>query len=374
MLLASESGLTIDGWRMTPDKQTILIAQTYGDDTPGFSLILFDAHTRELHELWSETDSYLFAYDLAGDGRSTAIITNTSSYREEGGQETITIIDNDQRQASTLGSCPNRRQKSYEDREIDYIFHCRTLVSVPNSNTWLWRDIVGVWQGGLTATPRLLVTHDFFEDSDPPLLFIPTRDWSPDGRYQLLSALRFEGGNRWLLDMETGQSVALENSGFGIEPGPVWQWTQDNRLLTVLPPDGDANVFVELWHLEGLQLRQDAALTLPNPNAAYVVNVSQLPDGRFAFTMNGDDPNFGAITLLPNFNAPPQLLTALPPLEHWSYGYNQSLTWTPDAAGAVYLYASSQGQRPFYLPADGTILYELTELLSNQITQLVWLP
>lgn len=373
-LLPNPTNLSTKGWRMTPDQQTILLAQAHVDSSPGFMLYLFDTNSRELRELWSETDTYLFAYALATDGRSAAIITSTTSHDEEGGQETIKVIDSELRQAATLTTCPNRRQKSYENREIDYTLRCTELAAVPHSDTWLWRDIEGVWQGGLNSAPRLLAAHDFFEDSDPALIYSPTHDWSPNGRYQLLSARRFEGGNHWLLDIDTGQATVIENSNFGINPGVIWQWTQDNRLLAVPPPNGGVDILLELWRIEDGQLVQDVSLTLPNPNAVQIATPSQLPDGRFALIINGAGPNLGTITLIPNFNTPPQLLTTLMPLEHWGYGYDQSLTWTPDTAGAVYLYPDSQGRRPFYLPADGTILYELTELLGNQITELVWLP
>jgi hypothetical protein len=160
-----------------------------------------------------------------------------------------------------------------------------------------------------------------------------------------------------------------------------WQWTPDNRLFTVRLPiyiDGETDNFGELWHIEGNELIQDAALALPNPHNIPPVAPSQLGDGRFAFILNHNDPADATtrnLYLITSFDQPPQPLISLPPLRgFWDITHSQSLTWTPDASGVLYMLVAPDVLEPFYIPAVCSILYDLTNLLGSAITDLLWLP
>lgn len=378
--LLARTDLVVSGWRATPDRHMVLIAQTAGENKPGFTLSLFTADTRQVRELWSEPDHYLLAYALATNGRDAALITRSTPLDTPEDPEVIQVIDGETGQITTLADCPYTRPFE-NDTDNVYIDHCHSLVAVPDGQTWLWRDSEGVWQGELAQPPRLLVPHEYF-DNDPPRIYTPTDDWSPDGRYQLLLARRFEGRNRWVLDMITGQNMEVPNSY--IELGQLvsyWQWTADNQLFTVRPPryeEGETDNFAELWHIAAGQLGPDAALMLPNLEQIPPAAASQLPDGRFAFIINHTDPATAVtrqLYLITNFDQPPQPLVSLPPLrEHWSYTHDQSLTWAPDNSGVLYILPSAKSHQPFYIAADGSILYDLTDLLGINLTDLIWLP
>jgi hypothetical protein len=347
---------------------------------PGFTLFLFEAQSRQVRELWSESDSYLFAYALAVDGRSTAIITSGSSLPEGEGSEVIQVINHASGQVTTLANCTNVSQADDEETRFVYKPRCQTLVAAPDGQTWLWQDVEGVQQGGLYESVHLLVPHDYIEN-DPSRYYSPTDDWSPDGRYQLLSARRFKGSTRWVLDMSNGQTIEVPNSVTGLDMVAYWQWTPDNRLFTVRLPiyiDGETDNFGELWHIEGNELIQDAALALPNPHNIPPVAPSQLGDGRFAFILNHNDPADATtrnLYLITSFDQPPQPLISLPPLRgFWDITHSQSLTWTPDARGVLYMLVAPDARQPFYIPADGSILYGLTKLLGSAITYMLWLP
>ncbi len=376
LLAQTESNMIVNGWRTTPDGQSVLIAQTPDNDQPGFTLFLFQATTRLLQELWSESDTYLFAYALAVDGRSVALITGTTSSQTGEGVETVQLINSESGQASKLTDCPNSRQLGNETNSFTYTLRCQSLVAAPDGRTWLWRDIEGVWQGGREQAPRLLVAHDFFEE-DLPRIYSPTTDWSPDGRYQLLSAQRFEGSNRWVLDMTTGQTIAVPNSVTGLDKVAYWQWTPDNHLFTVRPPiyiNGETDNVAELWQIAGNELVAAASLALPDLEGVPPAAPSQLGDGRFAFILN-HTAAIGSLYLITSFEQPPQPLVNLPLLSgFWDSTHRQSLTWTPDARGVLYSLPTADTRQLFYIPDDNSTLYDLTPLLGSNITSLLWLP
>ena len=374
VLGGTDANLRVRGLKVTPNGQAALVAQSVSDDKPGFTLFLFDTGTRQLRELWSEADLYLFSHALADNGRSAAFVTSTTSFsvwRTNSSPAEIKVIDGETGQITPLAVCPNTR----EPGSYVHSSSCLSLISAPNSQTWLWADIEGVWQGGIEQPAQLLVPHDYFEDA-LPRTYSPTTDWSPNSRYQLLLSQSFESQHRWLLDMNNGQTLFVPNSGIDFGASPHWQWTQGNRLLALRPQTSEGNV-LELWRIEGEQLVQDASLSLPEHDSTPPTTAVQLPDGRFALIINSTDPSNPAtrnLYLIPSFDQPAQALVSLPPLEQWWDAYGQSLSWTPDASGVLYSYPIAETTRPIFIPADGSALYDLTNLLGTDITNPVWLP
>lgn len=365
-------------WRSAADGQTILIAQTpINEAEPGFRLFLFEAANRQVREVWSDSEAYLLALALAVDGRSAAFITSTTSLRAEAGVKTVQLLDVQTGQKTTLADCPTSRLIANGSTTFTYTTGCTQLVAVPDGKTWLWHDIEGVWQGGLQQISRLLVPHEFFAD-DPPRLYIPTDEWSLNGRYQLLSGHRGEGSHPWLLDMLTEQTVELPNYAPGLEYWVDWLWTQDNRLLAIRQPieEGEETNFAELWHIEEGSLVHEKSLTLPtyewNPVRAFM----QLADGRFAFVLNHNDPTKAVsrnLYLMSSLDQPAQPWLSLPPLA--GHPGKQSLIWTPDLSGVLYtLPLGNDRLQPFYSFADDLTLYDLTELLGSDIMNFMWLP
>ena len=362
-------------WKTTPDKQTILIAQTGDDEVPGFTLSLFEAGTKQMEMLWSESEQYLLAYALAPNGRSAAIITSATSPRsreDQGIQDIISVINREDRQITPLTNCPNARPEA----NFTYINRCQTIVSTPDNQSWLWRDIEGVWQGNLEQTPRLLLAHDYF-DNDPPRIYHPTDDWSPNGRYQLLLARRFKGRTRWVFDINTQQIMEVPNSIVGLDRLSYWQWTQDNHLFGVRQPnrrDDEADHIAELWRVADGQLLLDASLALfPSP----VAEPAPLTDGRFALLINSDQPDKPEarnLYLLTDLQQPLQTVVSLPPLDDRYGTYGQSIQWLPDNSGALYRLPTRETDRTFYIPAEGAVLYEVTALLGPDIADFLWLP
>lgn len=380
LLPAPDSDLIVSGWQVTPDRQSVLIAQTQSNGGPGFTLSLFNAETRQIEERWAETEHYLFAYALAVDGRSLAYITSTTSSQAGQGVEVIQLIGDGQDKPSKLADCPNSHSFGSGDNSFIYTTRCQNLVAGADGRTWLWRDIEGVWQGSLEQSPRLLVAHEY-DENDPPRIYSATTDWSPDGRYQLLSAHRSEGSNRWVLDMTSGQLIEVPNSTTGLQDVAYWQWIEDNRLFTVRPPvtiNGETDNVAELWRIAGAELVLDASLMLPDSAGIPPTAPVQVSDGRLAFIHNeSNDANVTVpmLYLITEFDQSTQPLIQLPPLRgHWSLAHNQSLTWAPDNSGVLYISPTAQMRQPFYIPVDDPMLYDLSQVWGNQITDLMWLP
>lgn len=383
--LLANSNMTqvVTGWQATPDKQTVLIVQQSTHDAPGFSLLLFDTNSRQLSELWSESDHYLAGYAISGDGQTVAFINSIPTLEDASIQE-IKVINIAWEQPVKLADCPNRRQNNTGQREVDYVVSCTEVVAVPDSETWLWRDIVGLWQGGLNTQPRLLVENNFFNDNDPPLFYEPTNDWSSDGRFQMIIGRRGEGFYLHVLDIANNQLIEVPNSASGIERVVRWQWAPNNQLVTLQSPDenGKGAYTAELWHIEAGQFVQDASLIIPAPTHAIPVALTSLADGRFAFIINHADASDAAnrnIYQISSFDQPPQAIVSLPPIYTGENG--QSLAWAPNNNGILYVQfiswdpESSQNIfRPFYIPADGSMLYDLSEILGNHVANFIWLP
>lgn len=365
-------------WRSTADDQTILIAQTpINEAEPGFRLFLFEAASRQVREVWADSEAYLLALAMAVGGSSAAFITSTAPLQAEEGVKTVQLLDLQTGQRTKLADCPISRLVANGTTAFTFTTACNHLVAVPDGQTWLWSDVEGVWQGGLQQTSRLLVPHEFF-DGDPPQLYVPTDEWSPNGRYQRLSGHRGEGSHPWLLDMLTGQTVELPNYTPGLDYWADWLWTQDNRLLAIRQPieEGEETNFAELWHIEEDLLVYEKSVTLPTYAWHPVQAFMQLADGRFAFVLNHNDPTQAAsrsLYLMNSLDQSAQPWLSLPPLA--GHPGKQSLIWTPDLSGVLYtLPLNNDGLRPLFSFADDSTLYDLTELLGSDSMEFIWLP
>jgi hypothetical protein len=207
---------------------------------------VFVALSRQVRDLWWVGERFLFGFALAVDGRSAGFLSSTGSLAADETVEEIHVIDNETREARKLADCPNSRLIKHGTTSFIYKSRCYRLVAGLDGQTWLWSDIEGVWQGALDQPARFLLAHDYF-DNDPPRTYDPTDDWSPDGRYQLLLSRRGEGTNRWVLDMDSGQTIELPLYANSFNRYGQWQWTPDNHLLALREPlfEGEEDNFAE---------------------------------------------------------------------------------------------------------------------------------
>ena len=376
-----DSDTLVSDWRVSGDGQTVLVATTAVDENaPGFTLWLFDVESREISELWSEADAYLSGFSLAADGRTAAFITGMVSAWEGGGAETVKVIERERGAIMVLSDCSNTISLDRGGGLFDYTNHCESVVAAPDGRSWLWNDIVGVWQGEVGQSPQMLVAHEFPAD-EWPRIYRPTEEWSPDGRYQLLRGRYFEGGSseRFVLDMTTGSTVQLPVYDEILDRFVEWLWTADGRLTVLRQPtfEVEEDNFAELWRVEGDELVLDASLVLPAVENSQPMGWSDLGDGRLAFVINHSDYSDAAtrnLYLIDSFDSPPRPLVSLPPWPSPLFFLERSLTWQPDAVGVIYIMIENGRTRSFYIPADGSILYDLSDILGRDVDWLHWLP
>jgi hypothetical protein len=251
------------------------------------------------------------------------------------------------------------------------------MTAAPDGQSWLWYDVEGLWHGGLEQPPRMLWAHEFFEE-DWPRVFRPTSDWSPDGRYHLLWGQQGQVGRYYVFDTVMGSMVETPDY---VDEVFRWLWLGDGRLVVMRHPvnPGEVGNFVEVWRVEGSELVQDAVLSLPDTGLTSAAGLTELGDGRLAYVHNHNNPSEAEtrnIYLITSFDRPPEPWVSLPPLDNSSAG--QSLTWLPNEQGVVYHRFSEVRDREFfYIPADGSVLYDLTDVLgmvANEPARLFWLP
>ncbi len=362
--------------QMSIESGIFLIPGVHPDDLPGFTFYVFDGATSQLEEVWSEPDRFLMAYALSTDGRTIGMVSAGEVSGDDEKKYVIDLIDIELREKTPMVSCPNTRP-------IDHFVYRKPcwIAAVPNSQNWMWSDIDGVQIGGVDQPARLLVPH-VFDGKALPLAFYPTPDWSPDGRYQLLLASRYEGSTRWILDTITGQVIEVPDSVEGTGLMTFWQWTWDNRLVTIKStadessdsPSAKFNL-AEWWRVVDGELLREEVVELPRPKNINPVGLTQPADGQISFIINNNDPadpDLRNIYLLDSANLEVQTVASIPP--YWGLKFQQTLQWTPDTSGILFLVIDWKNSQIFYIPADGGVLYDISEFLGENITQAVWLP
>lgn len=372
----------MNSWQMTPDQQKVLIAQTAVGNRPGFILSLFDTQTRELQDVWQESEQFLLDYAIATDGNKIAAITSLTPPEEREGNDTVQVLDVASGRQETIINCSTYIRLQYSTVETTVTNRCNGLVAVPDDNEkWLWSDVLGVWEGGTPYFPTLIVSNLF---ELPPRFHTPTTDWSSNGRYQLLRSRRSKGEDRRVLDMVTQTVVPIPNSTVGLDQAPQWQWTADNHLFGILPTrsngEGIYN-FVELLRVVDGQLEESDLVTIPDPYGSPITAATQLSDGRFSFIINYNkeaEPEIRNIYLLNNFDQEPYPFVSLPPVLTNPQAAWQAQFWTPDGQAVLYQKVDAVDQENtyiyYFIPASGSALIDLTAVLGSKEAEFLWIP
>lgn len=348
-------------------RQAILAVRDLSTEPAAAELILIEPTTGQIRVLLSPVAG-LLDFALSPDGQSVAYTLQD----EERPTGTVYLLASDGSQ-QTIAICQRIYTKDYGDWVYTADVGCGAISWSPDGQTALWRDVDGVWEGGWQTAPRLLIANEWFED-DPPRIYAPTQDWSPDGRYLLINARRGKGITLRVFDTETAALLELPHSLTALDNRAYWLWTQDNRLFTVRPPDGvdeGTEIFVEIWRVAETELVREDALAISRLAYEIPVAPAQLNDGRFAFALTDSSQQNGqmrGLYLLNNLDTPPQQVNALPP-SGWGHPH---LVWLPDGTAAIHY--DPESEQIFFVPTDGSPLTDLTSVMGQEVSNLTWLP
>jgi hypothetical protein len=348
-------------------RQTILVARDLPVEPPAAELFLIEPSAGISRTLLSPI-SGLLDFALSPDGQVVAYTTG-----EVGATSgSVHLLAMDGRQ-QTVVSC----QLIYAQDHGDFVHTshvgCGTLRWSPDSQTVLWSDVAGVWEGGWRTEPRLLIANEWFAD-DAPRIYVPTQDWSLDGRYQLVIAHRGKGYSRRVYDRQTGTLIEVPHSITGLGETAYWRWTQDNRLFTVRPPayfDDETENIAEIWHVEADELLLDESLVILSKEVGQPQRPIQLADGRFAFAFVSNDPlnpEWRGLYIISAMSEPPFKMNGLPP----SRLFDHQLTWLPDGSAAIYHNLATN--QILYVAMDGSPLIDVTAAFGPEVTGVTWLP
>jgi hypothetical protein len=363
------------------DGEKVLILQSLGSTRNALELVLINMDSGQ-EQLLVTVQGELVDFALSPDSRRVAYVIGEDDpqgsevrpaepiYVLEAASDTAPVI------VATCDTAIN-----IGDRRFHYYLPCGPLVWTPDSQSILWGDGAGVWQTTPSNSPVILVHNELYED-DPPRLFRPTIDWSPDGRYQLLVASRAEGSNRHVYDTETQQLIEVPNSTSGLGDFTHWIWADDKRLFTVRgpePSDGEIDAVAEKWQISAQTLALETSIFLPGSGVAVPAAPAQFQNGQFGFVLNGHELPAEAygLYILGSFREKARLVNTFPQLPGISPPHGQNIVWAPDGSGAIVSQVDpGTGAALFilYASADDGKLYELQPALGQHPHSFDWLP
>ena len=254
---------------------------------------------------------------------------------------------------------------------------CNHVLWSPDSRSFLWSDIEGVWSFELDPwQARLIIpqTQNQPDFSDNRIYF--PWQWSPSGRYILTALIIYEGLSQVVLDTQTGQ-VAEVPGAFGYTyPGSKPAWMADGRLFTIRPPfpsdyPDASSPAIEIWRVDP---QQPGMLSL---ESSFLLDLAwdqvptgdkaQLEDGRLAFAIlsreSGDNPVRGLYFADPVSLVPRKANALPPPLSEFFY-FETGILWSPDGQGAI-LQDWSDYPRLLYAPTNGSAVYDLSLVIQG---------
>lgn len=243
----------------------------------------------------------------------------------------------------------------------------------------VWSDDAGIWQAdplqGAGQTPERLL--------EPPLQILNANgpnvtgvytilSFSPTGRYMLLSKGLYPDTIPSVFDTETGRVVDVPGSFLYTDPGTSVAWMYEDKLVIgraglALNGRPALEVYVMAPETDSFLVLENTAF-LGNSASQTPFVLARLPDGlvRFAFL------DFGSM----QYSQGNGIYEADPRNDYFSQ-LNQlpflrakQVLWIPDGSGVLLLTAF----KTYYVPANGSTIYEMDAFLGVSACCYAWAP
>jgi hypothetical protein len=236
----------------------------------------------------------------------------------------------------------------------------------------LWSDTQGIWLRHLNASEPTLILSVTAAVADNLSPLYQLRDWSLDGRYLLLSIVRFDRVETAVLDLVTNQLIPVPETTVGEGTGyRAVDWMQDGRLFlfTGGADQGQTTPMLQLWRLTDGQLNLEETTALQLPLHNWLQDGIHFITGRFGFTLLADDPAARGIYLMASSNEQPQKVNSLPYL-------TGEATWLYDNIGTIFT-PPGRDDSVMFLTAelDGEVVfYDIRPFIGDHASHFYWLP
>ena len=108
---------------------------------------------------------------------------------------------------------------------------CRNLLWSSDSKSLAWSDGVGLWVVRPGKPARLVVENEISPGNMGN--FYWQQAWSPSGNYLLAESKHYEGSDRVVVDVLSGNIAKVENSHLYSMPAARMTWLMDDRLFVI---------------------------------------------------------------------------------------------------------------------------------------------
>ena len=372
-------------YRITPDGHYVL----YAVDTtlpPGLELIVSDLVTGESVPIptarnFEGCPLSGSSFDITPDGRyvvyiawnvqpatgsrSPGLSDLATSPRAGGcGYGTIFAVDvQNINHEFELGYCTARSEYGWELR-------CYGFVLSPDGGRIAFSDGRGLWLSDIPqGTPRLIAEHQHLSSFCGVWI---VRNWLPDGKHLLIDVGCFEGGYSAVMDVETGTIREVSHTWSYPDPYVAISWSQDGTNLLVNDINFESGIgpayLVQVPVEEPIQ--ETIIISATWPGSIWPTEPHSLPNGRIGFAnqqcVDSEGMRSGIYTIERD-GTDLEFVSPLPEMPCYvSDGIRTPLgtvLWSPD--GIAYLYFGLE-QRPSLLGlTDGSVLWDVRELLAN---------
>lgn len=238
----------------------------------------------------------------------------------------------------------------------------------------VWQEQTSFWRGGVVG---MYAAARYALPGAPAINRAPVANESPQERVVLLWAHPHPEVGYAVLDLLTGRAAVLPNTLQRVINTTSATWLQDGRLLLARPSSqtGAPQPGLELWsvHLDGPHfLRLDKTLPIPVHAQNQPSAVAQLNDGRIAFALLNTDPRQEAVRGLYLLDIEQGVLYKVNHLPSATLDESDPeaepccarITWLPDGSGVIF--ADPKVRHLWYIPADGSLPYDLGPFLGDK--------
>ncbi len=374
---------------VSDDKTKIALTRTDADPNK-YDIEFFDLTTRQIKSVYQSAGqgTGVLGMSISPDGQWIAYIPQDSSSSEirrkpvglaisalhplSGGglrSGTVYAVRTDKLdKVMTVGVCS-------EVRDTDYSWGCSGLLWSPDSRSIAWSDGRGIWQAQLGLVAKQLVTSNLAMPNPQGHGLHIARNFSPSGRYILMTVAHYEGSSTAILDTKDGGIIPLPNSFDYAVPGPKVSWIDQDRLFVLRPgqSEGGINPSAEIWSLSSVTttlLIRDRSTIISASLESMPVAPTQLLDGRLAFAIvNVSNSNYidRDLYVANEDDLVLHKITGLPPMtatgEYSPQFFDTAVVWSLDNTGAI-VYDRNSNQL-LYVSANGRDLYDLSLVLKD---------
>lgn len=269
---------------------------------------------------------------------------------------------------------PDRRIEVGYCAEDPTLSGCGGFHWTPDSSAIAWNDPRGIWLAELGEAGQLIRANDPYDPAKGPTYSYELWDWSPVGRYALITIglQKSDAVSYGVIDTRTERTADL--APISMEGGALVTWMRDGRLFITRPGVSftGTEASAEIWRVDGeanpmLSLETKIPLGIGADN--YLIGPAQLASGHLAFAaVNLSTTNYAerGLYFIDLSNFVPRKVNGLPPILEGGYHLN-FIVWSPDGAAAIaHDYEHFSGVRTLlYVPTDGSPLIDLRPVMDE---------